>query len=182
MEPTFRILGTLLMSACLGLAMGGDAEARSLGTSVAKAAQKRVLSDAGRNAATNAKATQTPRQPGAQQVASGRPRDVIIRRSRNPETAAHIERAQTSQPTVLTLDRKHAELRRQESLRHVHRRGNSVVGKDRDEYPPAMVREGGFNADVAYVKAKDNRAAGRSVANQVRDLPDGAHIRVLVAD
>lgn len=111
-----------------------------------------------------------------------KPRDVLVPRSRYPESAAHIEHAQRmGQPTVLTLDRARAAERRAASLKFIKRNPNKLIaGKDRDEYPPALVREGGFNANVRFIKARDNRGAGKAMERQVHDLPNGARIRVLV--
>lgn len=112
-----------------------------------------------------------------------KPRDVVVRRSQYPEAAAHIEHAQKhGQPTVLTLDRAGALQRRKESLRYIPRKENSPRGMDRDEYPPAMTKEGGFDANVRYISARDNRGVGTSLERRVRDLPDGQRIRILVAD
>jgi filamentous hemagglutinin len=108
---------------------------------------------------------------------------VVVRRSQYPEAAAHIEHAQRhGQPTVLTLDRAGAAQRRRESLRYTPRKESSPRGNDRDEYPPAMTTEGGFNANVRYIGARDNRGAGTHIEHRVRDLPDGERIRVLVTD
>lgn len=112
-----------------------------------------------------------------------KPHDVIVSRARHPESAAHIEHAQRlGQPTVLTLDRAGATQRRQESLRHIKRKSWTAHDKDRDEYPFAMTREGGSNSSVRYVGASDNRSAGKSIGHQVRNVPDGERIRVLVRE
>lgn len=117
-------------------------------------------------------------------VRTGKPAQVVISRGRYPETAAHIKDAQRlGQPSVLTIDRAGATERRRDSLRYLERRaGRQIVGRDRDEYPPAMTREGGFNSDVRYVRAADNRGAGKNFAQQVRDLPDGSRVRVLISE
>lgn len=112
-----------------------------------------------------------------------KPRDVVISRSRYPQSAAHVEHAQRmGQPTVLTLDRAQASKRRYESLRHIGRKENSPAKMDRDEYPPAMTREGGFNSNVRYIDRGDNRGAGKHMERQARGLPDGSRIRLLVGD
>ncbi len=112
-----------------------------------------------------------------------KPKDVVLRRSQFPEAARHVDMAQRlGQPTVLTIDRSHALRQRRESLRHIARGEGSPRGMDRDEYPFAMTREGGQNADVRYISAGDNRGAGSSIAHQTRNLRDGDRIRVLVAD
>lgn len=130
--------------------------------------------------------TSAIRPKAAPQVAvtTKKPAQVVISRGRYPETAAHINEAQRlGQPSVLTIDRMGAATRRKESLRYVPRRsGYPIAGRDRDEYPFAMTREGGFNSSVRYVKSADNRGAGKSIERQVRDLPDGTRVRIHISD
>lgn len=113
--------------------------------------------------------------------AVARPRDVIVNSKQHPQAAAHINEAQRlGEPTVLTLDRGNATSRRKDALRYTPRNDRSPAAKDRDEYPPAMTREGGSNASVRYIDPRDNRGAGKSIEHQTHDLPDGSRIRVLV--
>lgn len=173
MKSTFRFVQIVVPILTLWLAPIEASHAALLGNA-AKAAAKRlgVIEMRASGVALPAAAT------------GGKPRDVIVHRTRHPEAAAHIEHAQKNgQPTVLTLDRAHATERRHESLRHIERRpGRSLAGNDRDEYPPAMTREGGFNSNVRYIDARDNRGAGKSIERQVRDVPDGGRIRMLVSE
>jgi hypothetical protein len=65
--------------------------------------------------------------------------DVKLSRKKYPESAQHIEEAiKEGQPDILTIDRRGASSRRKASLQGV----NTVPGLDRDEYPPAMSKEG----------------------------------------
>lgn len=112
----------------------------------------------------------------------GKPRDVIIRRSRHPEAAAHIEHAQRhGQPTVLNIDRAGASARRRESTGSVSLKYRPPR-YERDEYPPAFTRQGGSGASVRLINPHDNRGAGSSMRAQTRDLPDGSKIRVVIAN
>ena len=112
-----------------------------------------------------------------------KPKDVLVSRGKHPESAAHIEYAQRQgQPSVLTIDRAGRDSRRQDALRNIRRKDSSPQGKDRDEYPPAMTREGGANANVRYIDQSDNRGSGKALDHQTSSLPDGAKIRVLVID
>ena len=105
------------------------------------------------------------------------PTAINISRSRYPESAKHIEDAQAGgQPSVLTIDRAGAAQRRVESLRGVPRR----KGSDRDEYPPAMFREGGEGASVRYISPADNRGAGACMGGQCRALPDGSRVVIRI--
>lgn len=94
-----------------------------------------------------------------------------------PETAEHIRTAQTvGFPSVLTLDRTGAAERRKASLAPV--KASRIW--DRDEYPCACFKEGGAGAHVMYVAGRDNRGAGSYMGWQMRNLPDGAKVRVRV--
>ena len=117
-------------------------------------------------------------------VVPGRPLDVILSKQRHPQTARHVLDAQRrGQPSILTLERSSATVRRRQALRDVERRNwPHLRGQDRDEYPMAMTREGGANADVRFISAGDNRGAGRTIARQLHGRPDGTRFRVHVID
>lgn len=171
-----KLLPTLVAVTLAAFGCPQHAEA-SMASAAAKEAVKRVLPMRAASGATMA-ASKVARFPAP----AAKPRDVLVSRSRYPESAAHVDHAQRmGQPTVLTLDRVSATERRRASLQHIKRKsGRPIAGKDRDEYPPALTREGGFDANVRYIEAGDNRGAGKAIERQVRDLPDGARIRVLV--
>ncbi|NMM01412.1 hypothetical protein HHL24_26160 [Paraburkholderia sp. RP-4-7] len=57
-----------------------------------------------------------------------------------------------------------------------------VPGKQLDEYPPAMFREGGAGASVRPVNPGANMGAGACIGNACRGLPDGARVRITVGD
>jgi hypothetical protein len=161
----------ILLSVVMGVfAQPTVCEAGSLMKSLGKAATKRVV---GKTAIITTK-----------KLAWKKPVDVIIPRSKYPQTAAHINEAQRlGQPSILTIDRAGASAQRRASMKYIDRpRDRRVIGRDRDEYPPAMTKEGGGNADVRYINSRDNRGAGRSFAHQVRNQPDGGKVRVIVKD
>lgn len=116
--------------------------------------------------------------------AIGKPVDVVISRSRHPAAAEHILHAQrTGQPSILTLDRANAAQRRSESLRYINNRSRRPAGQfDRDEYPPAMFREGGNPSSVRYINSHDNRGAGTSMRWQLEGHADGTRVRMVVGD
>ena len=155
------------------------------GATLPSGADAGVLFGAARGAIAKRALTPAPQQAAKQaaQQAAGKPRDVIIQRSKHPEAAAHIEHAQKNgQPTVLNIDRAGAAERRRESTGRVNLNPKPATHYERDEYPPAMTRQGGHNANVRFINPHDNRGAGSSMRAQTRDLPDGSKIRVLVAD
>lgn len=115
-----------------------------------------------------------------QQFASkgtGKTVDVNIPSSLYPETAQHIKDAQKAgHPDVLTIDRPNTNMRRKESLKDQP----VVKGMDRDEYPPAMFKEGGTGASVRPISPSDNRGAGSFIGNKLRGVPDGTKVRIKV--
>lgn len=54
--------------------------------------------------------------------------------------------------------------------------------KDLDEYPPAMFEEGGEGASVRPISPSDNRGAGASMGNQLRQYPDGTQVKIRIED
>jgi hypothetical protein len=115
--------------------------------------------------------------------------EITIDKKRYPESAQHIEEAQAGtiwsgddddlgrpKPSILTIDRAREKANRQASLRPVDTR----PGKDRDEYPPAMFREGGPGASVKYVRPGDNKGAGSGMGNRLRGLPEGTRVKITV--
>ena len=102
---------------------------------------------------------------------------VKLPSSKYPESAAHARDAQAAgHPDVLTIDRPGAPGNRGESLKGI----DKVPGKQLDEYPPAMFKEGGAGASVRPVTPSDNMGAGACIGNQCRGLPDGATVRIEV--
>lgn len=96
---------------------------------------------------------------------------VKLSRAKYPESTAHIDEARTlyRRPYVLTLDRPGTEKRREEATKNFPR----VSGKEPDEYPPAIAKEGGVNAHVKNIDASDNHRSGASMGNQLRSQRDG---------
>lgn len=104
---------------------------------------------------------------------------IIVSKKRFPESAQHIKDAQRAgAPKTLTIDRAGAAERRRAALKGKE----PVKGMDRDEYPPAMTKEGGKNASVRNVSSSDNRGSGACIGAQCRDVPDGGKIQVDVED
>jgi RHS repeat-associated protein len=103
--------------------------------------------------------------------------EVTVSESRHPETAAHIKEAQSAgKPRELTIDRSQARTRRVDSLKGT----KPSAGLDRDEYPPAMFKEGGSGSSVKSITPGDNRGAGACIGAQCRGLPDGTRVNVKV--
>lgn len=102
---------------------------------------------------------------------------VHIDSSKYPETAQHVKDAQASgYPSKLTINRTGIKSNRAESLKGY----SKVPGKQLDEYPPAMFKEGGRGADIRAISPRDNMGAGASMGNQLRNYPDGTVIKMVV--
>ncbi|SKA80491.1 Deoxyribonuclease NucA/NucB [Pantoea ananatis] len=98
---------------------------------------------------------------------------VVVDKSKYPEAAQHIEDAQNSgHPLTMTIDSPGAAKRRREALKDTQ----PVPCKDRDEYPPAMFKEGGAGSSVRQVNPSDNRGAGACIGIKCRGLPDGTTV------
>lgn len=91
------------------------------------------------------------------------PKEVTIDANKHPEAARHVEDAQKAgKPDTLTVDRGGSKDRRREAM------GGSkpVKGKDRDEYPPAVTKEGGKGASIRVPVFNSQPAAYKSRAPQ----------------
>ena len=101
---------------------------------------------------------------------------VIVDGKKYPESAKHIRDAQAAgHPKVLTIHRPGTKGNRKASLKGIP----TKPGKDRDEYPPAMFKEGGQGASVRHIASSDNQGAGASIGNQARGLPNGARVLIV---
>ena len=106
-------------------------------------------------------------------------RTVLVRLDddRYPLTTDHIlDAIRMGERRLLHLDRAHADQHRAEATGGIP----TQPGQDRDEYPPALSREGGRGADVRLVPSSDNRGAGASLGNQLRGYCDGQRFRISV--
>jgi hypothetical protein len=169
---------------------------------------KKLVSLAGRLAKNDAKTVTTASAQEAKQtmdnslrkgirnILGGEGEDfdhvAVVDSTRFPESAQHIQEAQAgkiwsggdvieddpmeSKPSILTIDRGGADANRTESLRGI----STAPGMDRDEYPMAMFSEGGAGASVKHITSSDNQAAGASVGGQLRGIPDGAKVKIVI--
>ena len=105
--------------------------------------------------------------------------EVNLSKSKYPESAKHIEDAiANGHPEILTIDRTSAKNNRRASLNGI----DKIPGKDLDEYPPAMSREGGKGASVRGINSSDNRGSGSSVGHQLREYPNGTKYRYNITE
>lgn len=129
-----------------------------------------VLSGCGNAQQTSSKTNNT--QAGDQAVAD----TVVIPSSKYPETAQHVKEAiQEGETNICTIDRNGASERRKQSLAGI----KTAKGKDRDEYPMAMCKEGGKGANVKLIDSSDNRGAGSYVGNKLDKYKDGTKIKIV---
>ncbi len=102
---------------------------------------------------------------------------ITIDSARHPETAQHVQEAiAAGHPDELTIDRPGTKARRRASLKGI----KTKPGKDRDEYPPAMFKEGGAGADVKHIDSCDNRGAGSCMGHQCAKYPNGTKVKIKV--
>jgi RHS repeat-associated protein len=146
----------------------------------ATAIQKGVdaAADAIHKVGTNNDAVSTAQHSAHKATEVDKPaKEVNVSESKYPESAGHIKDAQESgKPSTLTIDRSGANARRSEAMK-----GNKPqAGKDRDEYPPAMFKEGGAGSSVRRINPGDNRGAGACIGAQCRGLPDGTQVDIKV--
>lgn len=104
---------------------------------------------------------------------------ATVSKSAHPETAQHIEDAQSAgHPSEVTIDRSGADANRAAAQKGI----DKVAGKQLDEYPPAMFKEGGAGASVRPITPSDNMGAGASIGNQLRGVADGVKVIIEVVD
>jgi len=102
---------------------------------------------------------------------------LTLDRSVYPQAFGHISDAiKAGHPSIITIQRAMAVQNRRDSLRGIP----TKKGFDRDEYPMAMMGEGGKGASVRYINPKDNQGAGSSVGHALTNLPDGTKIKIEV--
>ena len=100
---------------------------------------------------------------------------VALSSTKYPETTDHIADAiAAGQPSLLHIDRADEDAHRAASLADYPPRS----GYDRDEYSPAMSREGGAGADVRYIDPSDNRDAGATMGNALEGWCEGQPFRI----
>ena len=64
-----------------------------------------------------------------------------------------------------------------------HQKGiDKVPGKDLDEYPPAMFKEGGNGASVRPINPSDNRGAGSTFGHKLRQYLNGTKVKFKITD
>ena len=104
---------------------------------------------------------------------------ITLSREKYPESAKHIEDAiKNGQPRELTINRSGAKSNIKASLKGI----SKVSGKDLDEYPFAMCKEGGKGTHVRAIKRSDNRGSGSFIGHKLRGLPDGATFEIIIVD
>ena len=91
------------------------------------------------------------------------PKVVELSKSKYPEATKHLEDSGwVGKP--LTVDRPGTKKRRRESMKGT----KTQKGKDRDECPPAVFKEGGKGASVRHIDPSDNRGAGATIGNALK--------------
>jgi RHS repeat-associated protein len=98
-------------------------------------------------------------------------------KGKSPEARKHGEKAlEAGIVNEGKIDRAGAKSRRVENLKGT----STEKGKDRDEFPPAVIKTG-KPVSVEKISSSDNRRSGAELKNQIKDLPDGTKVRVLTS-
>ena len=97
---------------------------------------------------------------------------IKIDSKKHPESAQHLRDSGYNNKLV-TVDRVGTAQRRKKTLAGI----KTKPGKDRDEMPPAVFKEG--SQSVRHISRSDNRGAGASIGNQLRNIPDGTKVRFI---
>jgi hypothetical protein len=114
-----------------------------------------------------------PRTPSRACVSPAGVANISFSRTKYPNILRHYRAAVAEGwPRVLVLNRSGADGRRSRLLRAFTTRR----GMDRDEYPPAVARDG-YRADVAYVPSSENRSHGARMGVKLRRFCDGTRFR-----
>jgi hypothetical protein len=74
------------------------------------------------------------------------------------------------------IDRPGTDARRAANLEGIP----TKKGKDRDEFPPAVIDNGGSGYSVRHIDRSDNRGAGSSIGHQIKNLPDGTRVVIRI--
>jgi len=95
------------------------------------------------------------------------------------EAAVHAADAiKAGKPDVLTIARDGASANRKAATGGIQK----VPGKQLDEYPPAMFKEGGSGASVRAINSSENMSAGACIGNACRGLANGDKVRIKVEE
>lgn len=92
-----------------------------------------------------------------------------------PAMCRHWEDAMDEHPDVLTVHKDPAQAhgRRLVATRVLPTKPNY----QRDEYPPAMFREGGHGSSVRHIPSWENSSEGGSRRHRFQGIPDGTRVK-----
>ena len=108
---------------------------------------------------------------------SSNPKEIVIDGTKHPESATHAQEAvDKGASTTGTVDRGGKGDRRRDNLKDT----KTESGKDRDEYPPAVIKPNGGQNSIQLINPSDNRDAGGSIGQQLRNVPDGTRVVIKI--
>jgi hypothetical protein len=109
-------------------------------------------------------------------AAKKEPREIVIDGEKHPESAQHgLDASNSGSKVEGIVDRKGASKRRRENLKGKEKE----QGKDRDEFPPAVIKTDG-KVSVRLIRSGDNKGSGSSIGHQLRDVPDNTRVIIIV--
>ena len=113
---------------------------------------------------------------GVREAADNIP-EITLPKDRWNQAVQHADDAMNNgHPDTYTIDRPGASARRSESLKGYP----TKTGFDRDEWPPAVFKEGGEGASIRYISPSDNRGLGAYLRNQIAPYENGAKVKIKV--
>ncbi len=101
------------------------------------------------------------------------PKQIIIDGTKHPESARHAQDAiEAGIKPEGVVDRPGARPRRNGRLKDEP----VIPGKDRDEFPPAVLNNGQGGHSVRPLSPGDNRGSGSSIGRQLDGVPNGTPV------
>ena len=94
------------------------------------------------------------------------------------EAIEHMEDVMKAKGDIYTYQPENANAQRKASLKG----HDTVPGKDRDESPMAIFKEGGSGASVRPINPSDNRSVGSAVGAALRGQDSGTKVKIVITD
>lgn len=105
-----------------------------------------------------------------------KPKELVIDGAKHPEAAQHgLDAKEGGSQVEGVVDRKGRDDRRRENLKGKE----TEKGKDRDEFPPAVIKTEG-PVSVRSITSGDNRGAGASLGQQLKNVPDNTRVVIRI--
>jgi hypothetical protein len=94
------------------------------------------------------------------------------------EAVKHMEDVIKKRGDIYTYEPENASNQRSKSLKGI----DPIPGRDRDEFPMAIFKEGGTGASVRPIDPSDNRSLGSAIGNALRKEESGTRVKIVIVD